>query len=437
MKTIFIILVALFLLAPCRGRTITVDDDGPADFTSIQAAINDANDGDTVDVWPGIYTGDGNRDIDFQGKAITVRSQNGPDSCIIDCNGRYAQNHRGFYFAAGEDANSILEGFAIINGYIVTICAGGAGIYCNQSSPVIRNCIMANNTVELTPGSLCYCHGGAIYAGEDSNPQILACKITGNSVGDWGYGGAIYCRSGSGATIVNSLICKNTATGHDAKGGGIYADYHAALTIINCTLADNLAAQEGGAIYFYQYNDPIEMTIYNSILWANSPDQIYTTGPDNGRVVRCDVQGGWGFLNKKVDPLFANPAVGDYHLRSEAGRWDPMAQNWHCDTATSECIDFGLDGAYPGLTYASELWPHAKKINIGAYGGTPEASMSVLNIGNVADLNNDGMVNLPDFCHFAHVWQIEEILLAEDLNRDGYVDEIDLGVFVDEWLWQE
>ena len=65
-------------------RIIYVDDDGPADFNSIQAAINDSNDGDTVIVADGTYTGPGNRDIDFLGKAITVRSENGPEHPNLD-----------------------------------------------------------------------------------------------------------------------------------------------------------------------------------------------------------------------------------------------------------------------------------------------------------------------------------------------------------------
>jgi hypothetical protein len=97
-------LVALILLLPtiagtAAGRTITVDDDSPADFDNIQAAINDANDGDTVVVLPGTYTGDGNRDIDFRGKAITVRSTDPNDptvaaATIIDCNGTKEDPHR-------------------------------------------------------------------------------------------------------------------------------------------------------------------------------------------------------------------------------------------------------------------------------------------------------------------------------------------------------
>ena len=57
----------------------------PGDFPTIQAGMDAAMNGDEVVVADGIYTGDGNRDLDFGGKLITVRSANGPDNCIIDC----------------------------------------------------------------------------------------------------------------------------------------------------------------------------------------------------------------------------------------------------------------------------------------------------------------------------------------------------------------
>jgi pectin methylesterase-like acyl-CoA thioesterase len=69
----------LALASASTGRTIYVDDDGPADFSNIQAAINDSNDDDIIEVRPGTYTGTGNRDIDFKGKAITVKSKYGPE----------------------------------------------------------------------------------------------------------------------------------------------------------------------------------------------------------------------------------------------------------------------------------------------------------------------------------------------------------------------
>ena len=94
MKRVIIAVAAVLAgIAASQARIITVDNDGPADFSTIQAAIDDSNDGDTVLVADGTYTGDGNRDIDFHGKAIIVKSENGPQNCIIDCNGTEADRH--------------------------------------------------------------------------------------------------------------------------------------------------------------------------------------------------------------------------------------------------------------------------------------------------------------------------------------------------------
>ncbi|MGB2807405.1 MAG: right-handed parallel beta-helix repeat-containing protein, partial [Sedimentisphaerales bacterium] len=147
------------------GRTIYVDDDGPGDFNNIQAAINDANDGDTIIVADGTYTGDGNRDIDFLGKAITLRSESGPQNCIIDCEAL----GRGFYFGRGEDANSILDGFTITNARAFV-----ATIFCDDSSPTITNCNISGNWATEV---------GGIITGNYSSPRISNCTIAGNSGG--------------------------------------------------------------------------------------------------------------------------------------------------------------------------------------------------------------------------------------------------------------
>jgi parallel beta-helix repeat protein len=209
MKKLIFAFTCLFLAIPCQARIITVDDDGYADFNNIQAAINDSNDGDTILVADGIYTGDGNRDIDFGGRAITVSSENGPNDCIIDCEGTSLEYHRGFYFHSGENANSILDGFTIRNGYQ----GNGGGIRFTGSSPHIINCVITNNTAPLIPGFPGYfaTDGGGILS-EVSSP-----------------------------TIDNCIISDNTAT---ASGGGIYS-YKGNPIINNCTISGN-AAGEGG-----------------------------------------------------------------------------------------------------------------------------------------------------------------------------------------------
>ena len=113
-------------------------------FCTIQQGIDAAYDGDTVLVLDGTCTGDGNRDLNFGGKAITMISENGPDNCIIDCQGTEVDPHRGFYFHREEGSDSILSGLTIINGYAPPYPFSwrpcGGAIYTGDSSPTITCC---------------------------------------------------------------------------------------------------------------------------------------------------------------------------------------------------------------------------------------------------------------------------------------------------------
>jgi len=437
MKKLILALTYLFLSIPCQARIITIDNDGPADFNNIQAAINDSNDGDTIIVADGIYTGEGNRDIDYLSKAITLQSENGRESCIIDCEGTYLDNHRGFYFHSGESANSVLDGFTITNGYIVTMCWGGAGLHIDNSSPTIRNCIITGNVAELDPVSLCFCYGGGIYF-NGATLIMTNCIISDNSVGGWGLGGGICCRSGS-TTILNCIISNNTAT-TSALGGGIYCDYYTSeLTVVNCTIAENTASFDGGGIYFEQYEDPFDIRIFNSIIWGNSPNQISTYGTDKGFVIYCDVQGGWpgpgpggNPPNMDENPLFTDPANEDYHLKSQAGRWDANEGRWTNDEVTSPCIDAGN----PGCPLSNEPNdPNNVRINMGAYGGTAEASKSPANWRSIADMTNDWVVDSNDLKVFIDYWLQMGQCIPSDLDRSQSVDFNDFAIFGLQWSY--
>ncbi len=283
------LVMSMFLLAmacaTAAGGTIYVDADGPADFNTIQAAIDDSNDGDTIIVGPGIYTGDGNRDINFNRKAITLRSTDPNDpnivaTTIIDCNGTETEPHRGFYFYNGEDANSVLEGFTITKGYgpeeqlydpaqpfplsvgggiffeqssptiskcvitgntagtgcrIMDFFGVGGGIACNQANPVITRCTITNNWS---------CYGGGIYGGyyyfgpNKSSPIINNCTISGN----WSCEGGGIC--GCDGPIIDCNISGNI--GEHPRGGGLaFCDGN----IINCRITGNWAKYSGGGLY--------------------------------------------------------------------------------------------------------------------------------------------------------------------------------------------
>lgn len=100
---------------------------------------------------------------------------------------------------------------------------------------------------------------------------------------------------------------------------------------------------------------------------------------------------------------------GDYHLKSQAGRWDALAGTWIRDAETSPCIDAGD----PHGPIGRESFPHGGRINIGAYGGTPEASKSYFGC---------------ESC---------QTIVAGDINGDCRVDFLDLQFIARQWLWQE
>ena len=227
--------------------TIHVPDDQP----TIQAGIDAASDGDTVLVADGTYTGDGNMSLDFGGKAIVVKSENGPENCIIDCvDGKGIP----FFFDKGETSESVVDGFTMKNGSTVIVCLSsfptiinniltknGGGIDCFNSSAIIKNNIIAENGFGIS----CY----------ESSPLIIGNRISDN-------GGGIYILCGSSPTIKNNIVANNTAaygSGIYCSRGGTYCD-ESTPSIINNTIIGN-SAENGGGIYSYQSSPMISNNI--------------------------------------------------------------------------------------------------------------------------------------------------------------------------------
>jgi hypothetical protein len=459
----------------CYGRTITVDNDGSADFNTIQAAVDDANDGDVVIVQLGRYTGYGNRDINFLGKAITVRSvdPNDPnivEATIIDCNASETDWHRGFVFDSNEGPDSVLDGLTVINGQMSTTpttplireeTSGGA-IACFSSSPTICNCIIKNNSA-LTGGGIfltddvflkdnstsiikcIFIHnnassGCALYC--DCSSLILRyCTFVGNSSTISGgalslYGSDVTIdiseftaniaeNQGGALAVTSSVYLKNCLlAGNLAYGGGSAIACGAGpITVKNCTILGSIyligsAVPQGGSSRLFP-----DMSVINSIIWG-SPNQkcfSYNTPPNFSCIENLDAQT-VGTGNIEVDPCFASLGYwdpngtpedanddfwidGDYHLNSQAGRWDQNSQSWVRDDVTSPCIDAGD----PMAPIGHESFPNGGVINMGAYAGTAQASKSwfdkpVCETIVAGDINGDCVVDFKDFVILARHW---------------------------------
>jgi len=333
-------------------------------YDYIRHAVSEAGPGDHIVVSPGIYS----ENINFGGKSLTLSSTDPDEPNVVAATIIDGDNHA-ITFAGSEDANSVLVGF--------TITDANTAIYCSNASPTIANCVIVDNS------------GAGIELHNGSNPTITKSKIISNA----GAGVEMWAKKGGRLiiynypTVANCVIVENSQHG---ISGGI-------PTITNCTIAVNALC---GISSF-------KSTVSNSIIYYNGidyngidSDGVQIESNLDAEVTYTDVQGGWqgqgnideipcfvepgfGFVNLNGTPEDVNDdfwvwVPGDYHLRSRAGRWhpnrqtQPAAAGWVHDVLSSPCIDAGN----PDSDWTEELLPNGERINMGAYGGTPQASMS-------------------------------------------------------------
>lgn len=405
-RTALLGLPLLFLAAHSSALTLNVPDTYP----TIQAAINAAGTGDTVLVRPGYYPENLYIDKTINLTSINPTDPNIVNTTVIDAHGAIAGV---LCVSPGATISPTVRGFTIARGMVGADCgtgsapvmehnvfvantssSGGGGIICTyQSQPTIRY-----NTIEANVAAL---SGGGIYCGAGSNPTIEHNVIGGNYSGTEGggieavgisgsirynvivgnfattYGGGITCFAGNPA-ISNNIIADNVA----AYGGGVVFSADTTATFTNNTLSGNSAYNLGGGVACL--SSTTAPTIANCIIaFSGSGGGIVLIGQATPPVSYSDVYSNTGgeyvgFApsgpgNISAIPYFANRGRGDYHLQSEVGRWDPLAQAWVIDATQSPCIDAGD----PASAYSLEPAPNGSRINMGAYGDTPEASKSL------------------------------------------------------------
>ncbi len=254
MKTALVGALMLILSSQAaKAATIHV----PADQPNIQAGIDAAAGGDTVLVADGIYSGPGNREIDFRGQPITLRSVGGdPELCIIDC--AAAEPYTGVYFHSGEDSTSVLEGFTIQNGVATHAtdwpgAYAGGGIFCNLARPLLQNLILrANSAPYPGTGAGLAIDGFSFSAG----PIVRDCRIIENDDGGvFVYGSARFerCLISQNAGRCLDLYWSNARfLDCDVSGNEIHLfGTGLGIELRGCTIVAAMDGHHGARISFY------------------------------------------------------------------------------------------------------------------------------------------------------------------------------------------
>jgi parallel beta-helix repeat protein len=361
------LLLAAILPSTASGKVIQV----PGQQPTIQDGINAASNGDVVQVSPGTYT----EDINFNGKAITVMSLNGPQTTIIDGN----HSASVVTFNSGETVASILKGFTIQNGAATSssydgggvaisnasptvegniiqnnvACDGGAGVYVDFSSAVIKRNIINNNSQQGCSGGI---GGAGVAVAGAASAQVIGNTIENNT---WGSaGGSMTLFSAGTPTIMNNVIAGNTASG--AQGGGIWlvnsenelliqnlvygnsASEGAGIYIsipsgsigpllVNNTVANNLLSSTGSALYATGFDNQVMLfnnifvgasgqnAVYCDSTYDQQPPQLISndafSAHGTGLLGTCASEGGTNG-NISANPRFVNPAKNHYQLKA-------------------------------------------------------------------------------------------------------------------------
>jgi hypothetical protein len=423
---------------------------------SVMSAVYLTENSDKVIIAPGNYQ----ELVNPSGRQIIIQSKDPTDPEVVDST--VIDGVLAIY--NGESRGCIINGLTISN------MGENYGLMCENSSPTINNCNIKDNLYGVycsnSSSSINNCTISGNYMGGlicyNANPIIRGAIIRGNVAE---MGGGIYCYN-SELTISNSLIAGNTSL---YEATAIFAE-ESTLNINQCTIADNPYMAESPAYSSVIYGRRSSFNISNSIIWNNAGSEIrsdYSTVD----LSYCDIKGGaQGILgyaenhsNINVEPLFAENGYwtilpelgsleansywveGDYHLKSQGRRRTSFSVhdvNWIHDSVTSRCIDAGN----PGSSLADELitipldsthdFGENIRVNMGAYGGTNQASMPPHNWALSGDLNNDGTIDFVDMAQWSGSSFPEGIDNPSDLNRNKIVDMADLLILTQDWLEQ-
>lgn len=275
----------------------------PEDYNNIQAAVDASSTGDTIVVADGLYTGIGNTDVNVIDLEITIAGRNGPENCVIDCNGNWENEHKAFCLDGTDDTATTIAGFKIMNSHFTGSNQRGA-IGIIAGCPVIIDCnlyeedwcpawgsgIYGGNRILIAN---CQIFGFYGYALSDVRGEILDCDIVGNGLAIYGiaggepgliqgcnisdnyredlyntcsgisnfYGDIVDCtiKGNIGALSYCKGLVKNCTIADSIPGSSVIYMHEGDLNLTNCIIKNNGSKSQyfrGGIIQFNNYPEP-------------------------------------------------------------------------------------------------------------------------------------------------------------------------------------
>ena len=366
------LLVAILIIF---GSTLFIQCDDPVSnassvphqYSSIQAAINSADNGEIILVSPGIYY----ENINFLGKSIIVKANGPAESVIIDGSKAVDPGNASVvkFKPGGENTVATIDGFTITGGTGSWHKPGkvGGGIWIVNARAIIKNCIIRNNSATK---------GGGVYCWSESD------------------------HSDEMSSLKNCVITDNDAPG---GGSGININLLGSMEIDHCTIANN-------SIFIETAPAASISSFSNCIIWPATITTSY--GPFEFNF--SDVLGGWpsGVGNIDADPKFCDKQLANYHLASNS----PCIGSGENNTSMGALGSCGLD--YHVFSYPLEIgttWKY--KYDYRYSNAAIWQSRHGFHFWSVVD----STVNLTDFVSFKVSFKIESI--NSDTVSDGYASD--------------
>ena len=367
---------------------VSTNGDNEAPYANWNAAAHSIADAiDAADVFDTIFVDDGVYNVPFLGLScagLTLASVNGPAAAVITGEG----SERILRASSVREEPTLITGFTLTNGCttgdgagvwitrnvtvsncIIAGCRGagdGAGILLSDGG-LVTHCDVSGNIAGgtgggiqiTTSGSVRHCRvagniasngSGGIHAYSTNSPdfiEISHCEIRDNQAPGVENGGGVYLWHGQ---IHDCLLVSNSAY----SGGGLYGNI---AIVRHCTVSGN-AATNGGGLYLSGSE------ARNCIAWDNTRSNLFLSGTGN-TVETCDIlPAPAGIGNRDTDPLFRNPAAGNYRLK-----YASQAIDSGMDTELRLDLDGRLrplDGSFDGTAVA----------DLGAFEYDPETADS-------------------------------------------------------------